>query len=63
LTTFETLVGRPEKGAPMAGLPLSSGSNSIFPMGTRVPDLRETEVARCSRGRGGESSTGFRVAG
>jgi hypothetical protein len=47
----------------MAGLPLSSGSNSIFPMGTRVPDLRETEVARCSRGRGGESSTGFRVAG
>jgi hypothetical protein len=47
----------------MAGLPLSSGSNSIFPMGTSVPDLGETEVARCSGGRGGESGTGFRAAG
>jgi hypothetical protein len=47
----------------MAGLPLSSGSDSIFPMGTRVPARGETEVAHPSRGRGGESGAGFRVAG
>jgi hypothetical protein len=34
----------------MAGLPLSSRSNSIFP-------------AHYARGRGGEPGTGFRVAG
>jgi hypothetical protein len=47
----------------MAGLPLSLGSDSVFPMGTSVPARGETEVAHYSRGRGGESGTGFRVAG
>jgi hypothetical protein len=47
----------------MAGLPLSSGSNSILPMGTSFPARGDTEVAHPSRGRDGESGAGFRVAG
>jgi hypothetical protein len=40
----------------MARLALSSGIDSIFPMGTSV-------LARYSRGRGGESAGGFQREG
>ena len=47
----------------MAGLTLSSGINSIFPIGTSVQARREAQVAHYSRGRSGESGVGFQPAG
>jgi hypothetical protein len=47
----------------MAGLMLSSGINSIFPMGTSVQTRGEAQVARYSRGRNGESGAGYKPAG
>jgi hypothetical protein len=48
----------------MAGLMLSSGINSIFPMGTSDQARREAQVvAHCTRGRTGESGAGFESAG
>jgi hypothetical protein len=47
----------------MAGLTLSPGIHSIFPMGTRVQARREAQVAHYSRGRSDESGAGFHSAG
>jgi hypothetical protein len=47
----------------MAGLTLSSGIKSTFPMGTSVQAWREAQVAHYSRGRSGESGAGFQPAG
>ena len=47
----------------MAGLTLSSGINSVFPMGTTLQARREAQVAHYSRGRTGESGAGFQPAG
>ena len=47
----------------MAGLTLSSGINSVFPMGTTLQARREAQVAHYSRGRTGESGAGFQPTG
>jgi hypothetical protein len=47
----------------MAGFTLSSGINSIFPMGTIVQARREAQVVHYSGGRGGESGADFQPAG
>ena len=47
----------------MAGLTLSSGVNSIFPMGTCVQARGEAQVAHYPHGRSGESGAGFQPAG
>jgi hypothetical protein len=52
-----------EGGRDMTGLTLSSGINSIFPMGTSVQARGEAQVAHYSRGRSGESGAGFQPAG
>jgi len=46
----------------MAEVPLSSGSNRIFPKGTTVQASGETQVAHYSRGRRDESGPGFQAA-
>jgi hypothetical protein len=51
-------------GRDMTGLTLSSGINSIFPMGTSVQARREPQVvAHYSRGRSGDAGAGFEPAG
>ena len=47
----------------MAGLTLSSGINSMFPVGTSVQARREAQVTPYSRGRSGEPGAGFQPAG
>jgi hypothetical protein len=46
----------------MTGLTVSSGINSIFPMGTSV-QARRGAVAHSSRGRSGEAGAGVEAAG
>jgi hypothetical protein len=48
----------------MTGLTVSSGINSIFPMGTSVQARRGARVvAHSSRGRSGEAGAGVEAAG
>ncbi len=47
----------------MAGLTLSSGIDSTFPMVTTLQVRREAQVAHYSRGRTGESGAALQPAG
>jgi hypothetical protein len=47
----------------MAGLTLSSGIDSIFPVGTTLQARREAQVAHYSPGRTGESGAALQPAG
>jgi hypothetical protein len=47
----------------MAGLTLSSGIDSIFPMGATLQARREPQVTPYSRGRTGESGADLHPAG